>query len=131
MTGIEALADAIMNFEGWHAGSRSNRNRNPGNLRDSAAKVAEDPDGYAVFPDLPTGYRALLDDITAKVTGHNTHGLGPASTLADFFRIYAPSGDRNDPDTYARHVASELTLALRKPVYLSTTLGSICPEAQA
>lgn len=128
MTGIEALANAIMSFEGWTAGSRSNRNRNPGNLRDGVGKIGEDPQGYAIFAYMVDGYRALCDDIRAKVTGHNAHGLGPTSTLAEFFRIYAPADDSNNPVSYAAAVAHHVSTALNRPVTVASTLAEICPE---
>jgi hypothetical protein len=131
MTGVEALADAIMQFEGWKVGSRSWRNRNPGNLRDAAAKIGEDPEGYAIFHSLIGGWSALCDDIEAKVSGHNTHGLGRASTLVEFFRVYAPAGDANNPASYAAAVAQHCTSALNRPVTVASTLAEICPEVTA
>lgn len=105
---LEAIADAIMHFEGWYAGSCSYGNRNPGNLE--AVVPFSDPLKMRKrqFPSLIEGYQALLDDLKAKVTGHNTHGLGPESTLFALFQVYAPTGDRNDPRNYAQFVSDWL-----------------------
>ena len=106
---LEALADAIYAYEGNRPPDRAYRNRNPGNLRADASTQNNDGAGYRVFPRFSLGYTALLDDITAKVSGQNAHGLGPGSSLWDFFRIYAPSADANDPIAYAAFVADWLS----------------------
>jgi hypothetical protein len=112
----EALADCIMRFEGWQApntitypkGSISWRNRNPGNLRDSIFKTGIDDNGYAIFLSLASGWSALTHDIDLKLGGQSSSNLTPQSTLHDFFNIYAPSLDNNDPQHYSRIVASWL-----------------------
>ena len=129
MTGLEALHDAIQHYEGWHPGSRSNRNRNPGNLRDSA-HVAHgmDAGGYCVFNSIVDGSSALLGDLYAKVTGHSEHKLTPHSTLNDLFNIYAPQADNNNPNAYAQAVAEWCTAVLGRTITTQTTLGDLCPE---
>ena len=109
---LEALADAIMAFEGWHVSSVSYRNRNPGNLRNSKFKTAMDAKGYAIFGSMPQGYQALIIDLTAKVRGHSAHKLTPDSTLQNLFDIYAPRADNNNPGAYALFVCSWLCKAL-------------------
>lgn len=130
---IEALADSIQRFEGWIApgmdpkfpnGSRSWRNRNPGNLRPlPGAAVPVDDRNYRVFQSLSTGWDALLGDITAKLMG--SHGLTDDSTLRNFFDIYAPSDDDNDPNKYARQVATWLSRDLGTTITPETTLGAL------
>lgn len=105
---IEAMADAIYAYEGNRPPDRAYRNRNPGNLRANPSTQTNDGEGYRVFPTFAVGYQALLDDIRAKVSGQNAHGLGAQSTLWDFFRVYAPSQDGNDPVAYADVVADWL-----------------------
>lgn len=114
---VEALADAIMHYEGWNAGSRSYRNRNPGNLRASSAMQEVDPDGYRTFWTLEEGYNALCSDLAHKIDGRNAHDLGPDSTLLDLLKVYAPAGDHNKPVTYAAFVATWL-----RQVYNSATI---------
>jgi hypothetical protein len=129
MTGIEALHDAIQQHEGWHPGSRSNRNRNPGNLR-AAATVPHSIDarGYCVFGSVVAGSAALLYDLHAKITGHSVHALTPDSTLDDLFEIYAPRADHNNPNAYALAVAEWCTVALGRTITTQTTLRALCPE---
>jgi len=112
----EALADCIMRFEGWVApqattfkvGSTSWRNRNPGNLRPYNADQPKDDKGYRIFETLADGWLALLADITIKLTGQSAHKLTTQNTLFDFFSIYAPPTDNNDPQHYARTIAAWL-----------------------
>jgi len=115
----EALADCIMRFEGWFPpgsrgisikGSTSWRNRNPGNLRPYIESQRRDDKGYRIFDNLNDGWYALLLDIEKKLTGKSTHNLTPQSTLHDFFNIYAPFTDNNDPQQYSRVIAGELNL---------------------
>jgi len=110
---LEALADAIMTFEGWHVSSVSYRNRNPGNLRDSKFKSGVDAKGYAIFDSFAQGYQALLYDLRAKVTGQSKHKLTPDSSLQDLFDLYAPRLDHNEPGKYCLFVCVWLNSALR------------------
>lgn len=128
VSGLEALCDAVQHHEGWYPGSRSYRNRNPGNLRSSPYTATEDKDGYGVFDSLVHGYTALMYDLRAKVTGHSEHGLTPNSTLDDLFDVYAPRSDKNNPNAYAVDVAQWCTVALGRPCTHSTTLHDLCVE---
>jgi len=123
MRTVEALADAFMHHEGWFPGSRSNRNRNPGNLRAFQKSQPVDSGGYRVFASLVDGYQALLDDLSAKLNG--SHGLTKESSLLDLLNIYAPAGDNNNPSAYAVAVAQWATTALGKPITVHTTLGEL------
>lgn len=131
---VEALADSIQRFEGWippgvdprmPAGSRSWRNRNPGNLRPDprprAVAQPVDSANYRIFDTLTLGWDALRSDISAKLNG--SHNLTDDSTLRNFFDIYAPSDDDNDPDKYARQVAIWLSRDLGGTIAPETTLG--------
>ena len=128
VTGLEAIADAVMHHEGWYPRSISNECRNPGNLRDSPMQCGLDPRGYAVFESLLDGYSGLLADLRSKVTGNNRHGLTPDSTLNDLFDVYAPRADKNDPNAYAEDVAHWCGLVLNKPCTVNSTLRYICAE---
>ncbi|MGH9717634.1 MAG: hypothetical protein ACRD4R_13035 [Candidatus Acidiferrales bacterium] len=105
---LEAIADAIMVEEGWKPGSRSYRNRNPGNLRERSRALGKDAGAYTVFPSLVMGYFELLNDLHAKVTGNNAHGLNADSTLLQLFEVYAPKSDDNSPSPYSHCVAQWL-----------------------
>lgn len=130
---IEALADCIMQFEGWKQpnqvafprGSTSWRNRNPGNLRNAEYKVGLDDKGYTIFTSLADGWIALRLDIQAKFTWPNRHNLTSESTLTDFFNIYAPSMDNNDPQAYSRIVAMWLSKIFNADVTADSKLNFI------
>ena len=102
MRPLEALADAISQFEGWHKDSRSWRNRNPGNLRPVNGQQVQDKEGYRIFSTMAEGWGALLDDLFAKFSG--SHGLTESSTLLDLLNVYAPAGDSNNPNAYTLFV---------------------------
>jgi hypothetical protein len=123
VSGLEAVADAIMQFEGWKIGSRSYENRNPGNLR-LVGRTADEK-GYTVFPDLPTGYAALLRELQSKFSGNNSHGIGPSSTLLALFNVYAPPADDNPTNEYAEFVATWVGRALGKPITINSPLSDI------
>jgi hypothetical protein len=129
MNGLEAVADAIMQFEGWKLGSRSYVNRNPGNLR-LQGRTADDR-GYTIFPDLPTGYAALLRELQSKFSGQNSHGIGPSSTVLALFNIYAPPSDDNPTNAYAAFVADWVSKALSKAITVASPLSDIWTPAQA
>lgn len=133
MNGLDALATAIMWHEGepgFRPGARSFKNCNPGNLR-TASAPAHDAGGFAVWPDLIAGYEALWDDLADKFTGNNSHGLGPDSNLADFFNVYAPAGDQNDPQSYAQFAAAWIGVATGKATTITSRLKDIWQPPQA
>lgn len=121
----EAIADAIMQYEGWKPGSRSNRNRNPGNLRRSDESQIVDKDGYRVFGTLADGYRALVADVAAKLYDGERHGLSARSTLLALFYVYAPASDDNHPPNYARFVAEWLQGVYTFTVTLNTSFEEL------
>jgi hypothetical protein len=120
LTPLEALADSIMQFEGWAKASRSWRNRNPGNLRPTSADQPQ-IDGYRVFPSLVQGFAALRDDLSSKFDG--SHGLTPASTLLDLLSVYAPAGDKNSPNAYTQFVCAWTGNALGRVIQPTMELG--------
>ena len=120
MNALEALGDAIMNFEGWHRDSRSSRNRNPGNLRPLHSTDSKDSDNYRIFISLAEGFQALLTDLAAKFSG--SHGLTPDSTLLDLLNVYAPAGDANNPNAYTAFICAWTSHALGRMITPATSL---------
>jgi hypothetical protein len=93
-------------------------NNNPGNIRTASGQ-------FAVYTTPQQGWQALENDIQAKISGNNAHGLGPNSTLQDFFNVYAPTGDgNNNPSSYAAAVAKQLGVAP------TTKLGTLTGRVQ-
>jgi hypothetical protein len=122
MDGREAVADAIMAFEGWKPGSKSYRNRNPGNI-EGGAHV--DDKNYNVYPTFVEGYQALLSELESKFSGNNRHNIGPDSTLLDLFNVYAPPSDNNPTNEYCEFVAEWASKALGVEVTPQTKLYEI------
>jgi hypothetical protein len=124
MSPIEALADAIMQFEGWKKGSRSWRNRNPGNLRtyQKLKDVPTDNAGYRIFPSLSDGFGALVSDLTAKFTGTTGTNLTEQSSLLDLLSVYSPVGDMNNPTEYTKFVCGWTAQALGRAITANMTL---------
>ena len=104
------LAKAIQKHEGWFKGSRSQRNNNPGNLRSSPFQSGI-RDNFSYFKNFDTGWHALIWDIDWKFTGRTSSRLNGNSTLLEFFQVYAPAGDNNNPKAYVLAVVADLRKA--------------------
>lgn len=64
---------------------------------------------FAMFPDVQSGYKALVADLRAKVTGGSAHiDYSKNPTLLDYIKIYAPDTDGNNPTAYSRAVVASL-----------------------
>jgi hypothetical protein len=106
---IQLFAEGIKTYEGWIAGSRSFRNRNPGNLKyfGQAGAIGKDDKGFAIFRDYESGMAALIRQITNACIGKSKI-YKPEMSILEYFRIYAPSSDSNHPDKYAQFVAQKI-----------------------
>lgn len=126
VTPIDATAMAIFMFEGANLhspSSRNVRNNNPGNLRPFAAGQAVDADRYRTFYSFAAGWLALVGDITYKVKNHVAAG-----TMLDFFNLYAPGADHNNPNGYAQFVCRWLSAALNRQITITTAVTAIFGE---
>ena len=112
---------ATTGYKGW-----SCQNNNPGNIRYSQSRInliiqfggqapcgskGPSPDSqYMVFATYSTGRNALKAYITAISAGAHSSYLPAcadgACSLREFFSIYAPAGDQNDPNSYSNFVAN-------------------------
>lgn len=106
MSLIDSIAQAIATMEGFYtAGTISQRNNNPGNLRSWGTNPTSG--GYAAFPSVDAGWSALKQQITINI--------GRGLNLYEFFGGkpgvyggYSPSADNNNPKGYAVFVASRV-----------------------
>lgn len=124
MSPYDMAAMAIFMFEGGNLhdpATRNVRNCNPGNLRAYLAGQVVDDGGYRIFPTFVSGWLALIGDIQAKIKNH----LQPTATMLDFFNIYAPGADHNDPHSYAQFVCRWLSSAMSRPVTVETAVATI------
>jgi len=109
---INDIALAIKEFEGWYPGSRSFRNKNPGNLRfskytQSLEAIGKDEKNFCIFKCEEIGFGALCQLLTDAFNGL----LIPykkCKTLLDFFKVYAPSSDGNYPLKYVAFVSKKM-----------------------
>lgn len=110
---IALFCRAIQTYEGWSPGSRSYKNNNPGNLEfhhQPHAVLESVVTGRARFAKFDTydhGFEALKDLITRALEGE-MNVYSPTMSIKQFFDVYSPSNDGNDPDAYARFVAGQV-----------------------
>lgn len=84
-------------------------NNNPGNCRyyDGGymaiyGHVTQTAKGFAVFPSYAQGWLYLQNLVKSMIHTH------PNRTLLEFFQVYAPSSDGNDPIHYSQFVAERM-----------------------
>lgn len=76
---------------------------NPGDIKQGGQ--------IATFSSPQEGKAALYNDLTAKMNGTSSTGVGPSSTLVDFAKVYAPAADKNNPLDYAAKLANQLQVS--------------------
>ena len=118
ISGLDAVALAIFSYESGklNPSTPAVQRCNPGNIESTGT--------LTTFPDFISGYSALLRDLSAKFTGHNSHDLGPSSTLLALMSVYAPKPE-NDPIAYAGFVADFVSKALGRVISPDSLLGEI------
>lgn len=111
---VDSIAQAIYQMEGSGPTTIATRNNNPGNLRSGPGQIGTNG-GFAVFPDMATGWAALDGQINLNIS----RGL----TLSEFFAGkpgvyagYAPSADSNNPANYAAFVAGQTGIDPNTPL---------------
>lgn len=92
---------AIRDYEG-KPGDLNYRNNNPGNIRGANGK-------FLKFKTMDEGMAYLKDYVTRACTGKHK-AYKPDFTIRQFFNVYAPSGDNNNPDKYSNWVAKRINL---------------------
>ncbi len=107
---IDEWCEAIKQMEG----AKPERN-NPGNLRYVGQKYAVNDRGFCKFDTYQHGYDALKNLLLRACTGKSTY-YNPEMTLVDFYKVYAPSNDGNDPVHYAQFVADKLGLPVETKI---------------
>lgn len=105
-TALVKFCEAIRDFEG-KPGDANYLNNNPGNCRCSSVgylpkygEVKCSPHGFAIFPTYELGFEYLQNLVHFRALKH------PEWTIYDFFADYAPTSDQNQPQVYAKFVAS-------------------------
>lgn len=112
---IYEWARAIQRHEGYFPGSASYRNNNPGNFRCSGLVMGEFGaikcvNNLAVFRTFDEGFAALRQFLIYAAEG-KLRAYKPDMTLYQFYAVYAPSADNNNPKNYAEAVAKDLGIS--------------------
>jgi hypothetical protein len=102
---IQTMALAIQEFEGWYEGSVSQRNNNPGNIKDRhfPGTIGTDTEGHAIFSSYVYGWNALVKKLQNAFEGKSTVYLLTMS-LYEFFGKWAAGNSV----AYAEYVAAAL-----------------------
>lgn len=119
-TNLDKWAEAIKAYEGWFFGSRSFRNNNPGNLKFTGytallGATGQDDKGFARFATPNIGIEALKSFLHQAANGI-LMAYQPTMSLLDFFHVYAPSSDNNEPNAYAQFVAMKIGVPVTTPI---------------
>lgn len=86
---IEALADAISNYNGYKEPTHSlYQTRNPGALRAFSNRYPQTQDGFRWFTKAVDGYQAFTHDLEKKCSGTSYCGLKKESPLLELLRVY-------------------------------------------
>lgn len=109
---IEQWAKAIQRHEGYFPGSASYRNNNPGNFRCSGLVMGEFGaikcvNNLAVFKTFEQGFNSLKQFLIYAATDKLRAYKGTMN-LYEFYSVYAPAADKNNPKNYAEAVAKDL-----------------------
>jgi hypothetical protein len=85
------------------------RHNNPGNLRAVNSQI-----GFRQFPDMESGYNALIYDLKAKISGRSKFTSGD-ETLEELIYVYAPPLENNSK-AYVSKVAGMLGVSSTEPI---------------
>ena len=84
------------------------RLNNPGNLKTPSGEIKR-------FGSLEEGWQGLQDYLQRANAGKHAR-YRPEMSLEDFFKVYAPKSDNNNPEAYAGIVAERLGVPVSTPI---------------
>jgi len=133
MNFLDRLALAHTRHEGFYPGSVSFRHSNPGNLRyrpyHKGYGGKPGAHNFVIFPSYEIGFRALKDDIKAKICGNSAHiDYSKNPTFLDYIKVYAPSDDGNNPNGYCQSLIRQLPEWHLYPDMLLTDMAKLVLE---
>jgi hypothetical protein len=106
---VPTLREAMIGFEGSRKpGSRGYRNNNPGNLKfaNQPEATGADPQGFAIFPSIDAGQRAM-DRQLRKNVGRQLTMAEMIEGKPGVYPGWAPAAAGNDPDRYINYLADQ------------------------
>lgn len=116
---ITLWAKAAQDREGYFVnaeypqGTPAYKNCNPGNIEYGPYAMQLGATGangrFAIFANYQAGFNALCQFFKDACQGHLI-SYKPTMTMYDFYAVYAPSGDNNDPSSYANQVIKALDI---------------------
>lgn len=82
------------------------KNHNQFNIRYIGQKeaIGKSKSGFCIFPDDATGYK-MGRDLFIRAASGGSKLYNPEGSLYDFYEVFAPSKDKNNPRQYAESVA--------------------------
>lgn len=100
-------------------GTLADRNNNPGNIRPVGGQ------GFRMFRSAIHGWEAMKNQLMRYFTGKTTGRR--LQTIMDIVSTWAPAGDNNDPQQYARQVAGWMGVSPTAALNLSdpNTMGAL------
>lgn len=92
------------------------RNNNPGNIKDMnfGSVIGKDARGFAQFATPEDWFDALVEKVKFNQNSPKSRYYG--KTIAQYFQMYAPSSDGNNPKGYAQDVANKLWVGVNTPI---------------
>ena len=92
------------------------KNNNPGNIKDTQFwnVIWVWANGFAQFATPEDWFDALVEKVKFNQTNPSSRYYG--KTIAEYFQIYAPSSDGNDPKGYAQDIANKLWVSVNTPI---------------
>lgn len=115
-TKVDSWCESIQNMEGYFPpgtnsqypkGTPSWKNNNPGNLEFAHQKNAIANGRFAQFATYQDGYNALKNMLIRACTDQIS-AYRSTMNLLEFYEVYSPWSDGNDPVEYSQKVAKDL-----------------------
>lgn len=115
--GVQRLAQAIASAEGFYtAGSRPQRNNNPGDVTQDLIHKAVGMDGaFPVYATAADGWANLYAQVNLWLSGGSAHAT-PDSTISDVSQFYTTDVPAGAQQTWALNVANGLGVTVDTPI---------------
>lgn len=118
-TSIVHGSNIQLDIPGGTGNTLADRNNNPGNIRPVGGG------GFRTFENALRGWTAMKNQLMRYFTGKTTGRR--LQTIMDIVSTWAPAGDNNDPQQYARQVAGWMGVSPTAALNLSdpNTMGAL------